>query len=187
VGSPTGDRALWVGPRIYRADVASSPSAPAAPTQNPTSGWENFLSEKYGFVFKYPNGSSISDKSDVHARIAIPVITSGTNLSEKYVDLSVLEGVTTCKSPDVGGEAATTENVTINGIQFFKEAGTGVGAGNIYDFVAYSTMSNNNCVSLTFVLHSTNIGNYQTPPPEFNKAAESAVFDLLIKTFDWTG
>ena len=187
VGSPNGDRALWVGPRIFRPESGSSPSDPAAPTQNPTSGWEKYFNNKYGFEFKYPNGSSISDQSDVHARITIPVITTGTNLSEKYVDLSVLEGATTCKSPDIGGEATTSENVTINGIQFFKEAGAGLGAGNIYEFVAYSTMSNTNCVSLTFILHSTNPGNYQTPPPEFDKAAESTVFDLLIKTFDWTG
>ena len=187
VGSPNGDRALWVGPRIFRPESGSSPSDPAAPTQNPTSGWEKYFNNKYGFEFKYPNGSSISDQSDVHARITIPVITTGTNLSEKYVDLSVLEGATTCKSPDIGGEATTSENITINGIQFFKEAGAGLGAGNIYEFVAYSTMSNTNCVSLTFILHSTNPGNYQTPPPEFDKAAESTVFDLLIKTFDWTG
>jgi hypothetical protein len=188
-GSPTGDRALWTGPRVYRPGGSSSTSAPATatPTQSPTSGWENFLNEKYGFVFKYPTDATISDQSDTHARITIPVVTAGTNLSEKYVDVSVVEGASTCKSPDIGGEPATTENVTINGIQFFKEVGNGVGAGNIYDFVAYSTQANNNCVSLTFILHSTNPGNYPTPPPEFDKAAESAVFDLIINTFDWTG
>jgi hypothetical protein len=99
----------------------------------------------------------------------------------------VIEGASTCKSPDIGGTPSTTDNVTINGIQFFKEMGTGAGAGNTYDFVAYSSMSNNNCVSLTFTLHSTNPGNYPTPPPEFDKAAESAVFDVIINTFDWTG
>jgi hypothetical protein len=189
VGSPTGDRALWVGPRIYRGAVGSAPviTETPSPTQNPTSGTENFLSEKYGYVFKYPTGSSLSNRSDTYVRIAIPVLTSGTNLSEKYVDVSVTEGATACKSPDIGGTPAMTENVTINGIQFFKEVGASAGAGNIYDFVAYSTMSNNNCVSLTFVLHSTNPGNYPTPPPEFDKVAESAVFDTIINSFDWTG
>jgi len=187
VGSPTGDRALWVGPRIYRASTGSAPAASATPTQNPTSGWEKYFSEKYGFELKYPNGASLSNQSDVHVRIVLPVLTSGTNLSDKYVDVSVLEGASTCKSPDLGGEATTTENITINGIDFLREAGAGAGAGNLYEFVAYSTKSNNNCVSLTFVLHSTNPGNYQTPPPEFDKAAESAIFDVIINTFDWTG
>ena len=69
----------------------------------------------------------------------------------------------------------------------FKESGDGAAAGNRYDFVAYSTSSNNNCVSLTFVLHSFNSGNTNPPTPEFDRAAESAVFDQIINTFDWTG
>ncbi len=185
VGSPTGDRALWVGPRIYRPGTSTSPTATS--TSASTSDTEKYFSEKYGFEFKYPKEATISNESDIHARITLPIITSGTNLSEKVVDVSVLEGASTCKSPDIGGTPTTTENVTINGIQFFKEVGTGAGAGNIYDFVAYSSLSNNNCVSLTFTLHSTNPGNYTTPPPEFDKDAESAIFDTIINTFDWTG
>jgi len=188
-GSPVDDRALWVGPRIYRASGSTSPTATVtpSPTQNSTSDWENFLNEKYGFVFKYPSDSSISNQSDIHARITIPVLTVGTNLTEKYVDVSVLEGASTCKSPDIGGSPSTTETVTINGIQFLKESGDGAAAGNRYDFVAYSTSANNNCVSLTFVLHSFNSGNTNPPTPEFDKAAESAVFDQIINSFDWTG
>ncbi|HKI52613.1 MAG TPA: NBR1-Ig-like domain-containing protein, partial [Anaerolineales bacterium] len=168
-----------------RSEMVPVPTPPLPCSQ--TTGWEKYFSEKYGFEFKYPKEATISNQSDIHARINLPLITSGTNLSEKVVDVSVLEGASTCKSPDIGGTPTTTENVTINSIQFFKEVGTGAGAGNIYDFVAYSSMSNNNCVSLTFTLHSTNPGNYQTPPPEFDKAAESAIFDTIINTFDWTG
>ena len=187
VGSPSGDRALWVGPRIFRPDGGTSPTVTPSPTQNPTSDWESYLSEQYGFVFKYPNGSSVSDQSETHARITLPLVTSGTNLSEKYIDLTVVEGASPCKSPDIGGVPGTTETVTINGIQFLKEMGDSAGAGNRYDYVAYSSAADGNCVSLTFVLHSLNPGNFPTPPPEFDEAAESAVFDLIINTFDWTG
>ena len=185
-GSPAGDRALWVGPRIFRPEGGASPSASATPTQNPTSGWDKYFSEKYGFEFKYPKEATLSNQSDIHARFNLP-IASGTNLSEKYLDLSILEGAATCKSPDIGGQPTTSETVTINGIQFLKETGDGAAAGNRYDYVAYSTTANSNCVSLTFVLHSLNPGNFPTPPPEFDQAAESAVFDLIINTFDWTG
>ncbi len=164
-----------------------TPPVPCTATPAPSSGLENFLSQKYGFVFKYPTGSVISNQSDTHARITIPVLTSGTNLSEKYVDMTVVEGAATCKSPDIGGEATTTETVTINGIQFFREIGAGAGAGNLYEFVAYSTASDKNCVSMTFILHSTNPDNSTPPLPVFDKAAESAVFDQIINTFDWTG
>lgn len=88
---------------------------------------------------------------------------------------------------DIGGEATTTETVTINGIQFFREIGAGAGAGNLYEFVAYSTASDKNCVSMTFILHSTNPDNSTPPLPVFDKAAELAVFDQIINTFDWTG
>lgn len=194
-GVATGDRAVWVGPHIYRPSagsvgITSTVAPPATATSSagnsPTGNWVNYQNTKYGFVFKHPSDASISNQTDNNARIMLP-ITAGTNLIEKYLDLSVVEGASPCSSPDIGGTASTTENVTINGIQFFKETGNGVAAGNIYDFVAYSSMSNNACVSLTFILHSANLGNYTTPPPAFDKNAESAVFDLMINTFDWTG
>ncbi len=184
-GVATGDRAMWVGPHIYRAGSSSAPSAPSttAAATNPTTGWNSFQSNNYGFSFKYPPGSTTISNG---ARTFLP-ITAGTNLIEKYVDVSIVEGANPCKAPDPGGPVSASENVTINGIQFLKETGSGAAAGNLYEFVAYSSMSNNACVTLSFVLHSANIGNYATPPPEFDKASESAVFDQIIKTFDWIG
>lgn len=182
-GSPTGDRALWVGPRIYRAGGTTSAPAPSAGT----SGLEKYFNSKYGFEFKYPTGTTIANQTDNKARMTLPILTAGTNLTEKYVELSVVEGASPCKSPDLGGTPAATETVTINGIEFLKESGVGAAAGSAYDFVAYSSAANNNCVSLTFILHSADLGNYTNPPPAFDKAAESAVFDQIINTFDWTG
>ncbi len=176
-GSPTGDRALWVGPRIYRPSGGGSVTLCNTHTThrtNPTSGWNKYQNTKYGFEFKYPPNGSVSDQTDNGGRVTLPILTPGTNLSEKYLNVSVVEGLNPCKAPDPGGPITATENVTINGIQFFKESGEGAAAGNRYDFVAYSSLSNNACVSLTFILHSTNIGNYATPPPEFDKTAESA-------------
>jgi hypothetical protein len=212
-GSAYGDRALWVGPRIYRATSSSTATQPASTptsvtpsptptgptptptssttgsassTPNPTSNWIKYYSEKYAFEFKYPPGSTITNQSDVHARINLQ-ITPGTTLLEKFNDVSVIVNPSTCKSPDIGGVASNTQNVTINGIQFLKETGAGAAAGNVYDFVAYSSQSGTTCVSMTFVLHSANPGVYPTPPPAFDKAAESLVFDQMINTFDWTG
>jgi hypothetical protein len=185
-GVATGDRALWVGPHIYRGGTSSSPSTIPTATINPTTGWNTYQNNNYGFSFKFPPGSTATNQTNNGARILLP-ITAGTNLIEKYIDVAVVEGANPCKTANPGGPVSTTETVTINGIQFLKETGAGAGAGNLYEFVAYSSMSNNACATLSFVLHSANIGNYATPPPEFNKAAESAVFDLIIKTFDWTG
>ncbi len=39
---------------------------------------------------------------------------------------------------------------------------------------------------MDFVLHSLDPGNSSTPPPVFDKAAESAVFTQMMGTFGWT-
>jgi hypothetical protein len=111
-----------------------------------------------------------------------------TNLSEKYLNLVVMTNATTCTSPFTSGYAPgsfTSVPVTINGIAFVKESGADAGAGNYYQWTAYSTLKDGNCISMGFVLHSTNPGNHATPPPVFNEAAESAVFGEIMSTFGW--
>jgi hypothetical protein len=199
----TGDRALWVAPRIYRAGAASSVPVPAAttavppaasatatvatPTGTDTTSWSIFQNAKYKFQFKYPPGATITDQSDVSGRIDLP-ITAGTRLSSKYVDVSVTEGANPCKNTISGGAPTVTSgNVTINGITFLKETGGDVAAGNLYEWEAYSAVrpNTNACVSVAFVLRSQNAGSDPSAPPAFDKAAESAVFQIIMSTFAW--
>jgi hypothetical protein len=65
-------------------------------------------------------------------------------------------------------------------------SGSDAGAGNYYDFTAYTTTQGDTCVSLSFVLHSTAAQNYTPPLPEFDRNAESAVFEQIVATFQWT-
>ncbi|HSJ88951.1 MAG TPA: CARDB domain-containing protein, partial [Anaerolineales bacterium] len=76
-----------------------------------------------------------------------------------------------------------TETVVINGVSFLKQTGGDAAAGNKYDWVAYSTLKNNACISMDFMLHS--LGAMYPPPPDFDKAAESAVFTQIMSTFAW--
>ncbi|MBV6396858.1 MAG: hypothetical protein HFACDABA_02460 [Anaerolineales bacterium] len=193
-----GQRAMWVAPRIARAGAsAATPvatiSATAVPpsatvTTSPVSGWNTYQSANYGFDFKYPPGSATGAATNNSARIYLP-FTVGTLLVEKYVDVSVVEGANPCKNTVSGGGAvATSGNVTINGVTFLKETGSGVATSNIYDWEAYSVVRPNTtaCVSIAFVLHSVDPGVYPTPPPPaFDKAAESAVFATILSTFVW--
>jgi len=198
VGSPTGDRALWVAPIIYNPSVGASGSVsatatPTATTQvftaTPTatsqsssmSGWSTFQNTKYVFSFQYPPGSSVASQSDNAGRVYLP-FAPATNLVQKYVDVSVVEDSTTCKSPATT-QQATSENVTINGLPFLKETGSEGAAGQMYDWIAYSNDKGGDCISLTFVLHSSNAGNFPTPPPLFDATAESAVFATVMSTF----
>ncbi len=199
-GSPTGDRALWVAPVIYNS--ASATSTPMPPTTTPTvtstptatgtaatptstststSGWNTYQNVKFGFSFQFPPGSSIASQSDNAGRVYLP-FTAGTNLVQKYVDVSVVEDATTCQSPETTAQS-TSENVTLNSIPFLKQTGSEGAASQIYDWVAYSTSKGSDCVSLTFVLHSTNPGVFPTPPPTFDAMAESAVFSTIMSTF----
>jgi hypothetical protein len=73
-----------------------------------------------------------------------------------------------------------------NGIPFFKQIGGDAGVGHLHEWVGYSTLKNNACISMDFVLHSLHAGNFATPVPEFDKAAESAVFTQIMSTFAWS-
>ena len=160
---------------------AATPTPTGTTTATDTSTWNTYQNVKYGFHFKFPPGSSIASQSDNAGRVYLP-FAPATNLVQKYVDVNVVEDATQCKSPATT-QMATSENVTINGIPFLKETGAEGATGNYYDWIGYSTQKGTDCISLTFVLHSTNPGVYPTPPPLFDATAESAVFGTIMSTF----
>jgi hypothetical protein len=204
-----GTKSWWVDIKVSGTAITGTPTASppatwtpsttststATPTQTQTStstptptasgpdtiGWNTYMDGKYLFSFKFPPGSTIASQSDNLGRVYLP-ITPGTNLSEKWVSISVVEGANPCKSPTVG-LLISSENVTINGIQFLKETGMDGAAGSRFDATAYSTLKGNACISLSFVLRSANLGNFPTPPPAFDKDAESAVFPVIMSTY----
>jgi murein DD-endopeptidase MepM/ murein hydrolase activator NlpD len=148
--------------------------------------WLTFTNSTYGFQFKYPpQGQIVSGGTDNFTRINLPFVP-GTNLSEKYLEVAVVENANPCRSPVAASSMVDSSGtVTINGLSFLKEVGGDAGAGNIYQFVAYSTLRDNVCVSLSFILHSHNPGVFATPPVLFDYAAESAVFEQIVATYAW--
>src|SRR5215213_5229725 len=163
----------------------ATPAVTATPT-SPTSNWLTFTNLKYGFQFKYPPESQIlAGNTANYARINLP-FTPGTNLGEKYLQVDVVENANPCRSPVAASSIVqSSETVMLNGITFLKETGQEPAAGNLYQFVAYSTSRDNVCVSLSFVLHSVNPDNIATPIPVFDYAAESAVFGQIFSTYEW--
>jgi hypothetical protein len=127
----------------------------------------------------------VSGNTDTYARINLP-FTQGTNLQEKYLEVTVREDLTTCRSPLASSSIVeTSESLFINGIIFLRETGGDAGVGHLHQWVAYSTTRDNDCVSLDFVLHSLNPGNYATPPLVFDFDAESVVFGQIAGTYTW--
>jgi hypothetical protein len=121
-------------------------------------------------------------QTDNSGYVTLPLVTSGTNLLSKYIQIDVREGANPCVSPAVENPEGS-QDVTINNIQFRRQYGQGAAVSNRYDWVAYSTINNNACISLAFILHSVNPGVYATPPPVFDQAAESAVIDATMATY----
>jgi hypothetical protein len=164
------------------------PSATAIPEATGVpDDWICYENTTYGFRVCYPPDATLTTASAAHSRIDLP-ITEGTNLVEKWMDVDSREGLADCISPESEGYAdgtIDTETQTINGMVFtVQSAGQGA-AGNYYNWTGYSTERDGVCVSLTGVLHSTNALFYPTPPPEFDMAAESAVFAQIVDTFEW--
>ena len=157
---------------------------PASETATPIipADWLTFTNLIYGFEFKYPSQGVIADgRTDDFARIDLP-FEQGTNLTEKYVEVIVQEDATICQSPL---QSQFSETVTINGISFLKQSGGDAGVGHLHQWVAYSTLRDNICVSLDFILHSLTPGNSSTPPPAFDFGIESAVFEQIVLTYTW--
>jgi len=163
-------------------EMPATEQALPAPTASVPAGWQTYTDQAYGFTFRYPAEGQIVSQQDHSAHISLPV-AQGTNLVEKFIDVEVTENANPCVSQNPG--VSQSQQVTVNGISLLEESGADAGAGQLYEWLAYSTSQDNVCVSLTFVLHSTNPGNYATPPPLFDKPAESDIFPPILATFAW--
>jgi hypothetical protein len=150
-------------------------------------GWEICRNLRYGFELSYPADSNLGEVREDYARIDLP-FTPATNLVEKYLEITATPGAETCTSPLAQGfepAAVPTQPVSLQSLGFIRQEGREGAAGNHYQWVAYSITQGDVCLSLSFVLHSTNPENFATPSAEFNPQQESAVFDQIVATFRW--
>jgi Ig-like domain-containing protein/peptidase M23-like protein/cohesin domain-containing protein/dockerin type I repeat protein len=163
----------------------STPTLTLTPSATPVPGWLTFTNSTFGFQFQYPPQGQIQAGSNDGDTIIrnLPIVQPGTNLAEKYLEVAAGAPATECKSLFPTQDAGV--NVTINGIDFLKQTGAEGAAGSLYQWVAYSTLRNGVCVSLNFILHSHNPGQFATPPPVFDYATEAAIFDQIIGTYMW--
>jgi hypothetical protein len=161
--------------------------ATPAPTSTVPAGWLCYQNTLYAFEVCYPADATLSGETADHVRINLTV-TPGTNLIEKWMDVDGRTIPPDCESPQAAGydpSAITSSTQTFAGLPFLVQSAGEGAAGNIYQWTGYSTARYNVCASLTGVLHSGQLGNYATPPAEFDQAAESAVFEQIVDTFRW--
>jgi hypothetical protein len=171
-----------------REDRTLDFTASLAPTATPTPtalppDWLGYTNSTYGFQFRYPPRlEDIPPQNPNYHRIDLS-FNHNTNLIEKYLEVFVVENADPCRSPLAAQLMRASENVTINGISFLKQTGGDAGMSHQHEWVAYSTLRGNACISMDFMLHSVNA--IDPPPPVFDKVAESAVFSQIMSTFGW--
>jgi len=155
------------------------------PTQTPIAGWLTFTNSTFGYQFQYPPQGQIRSDSTAGDTIItnLPIVQSGTNLVDKYLEVAAGANATECKSLFQTQDPGVT--VTINGISFLKQTGMEAAAGSLYQWVAYATLRNGVCVSVNFILHSHDPSFFPTPPPVYDYATETAIFDQIIGTYMW--
>ncbi len=168
------------------AQMSAMPTAtqPPAPTQGPLPhvDWLAYHDANAGFSIQFPltwKRQNPTGYPVVYTLTAAP----GTTLLEKRLEINVTPDATECKESTYEGVTSTPEDVTVAGVQFLKETGNGIAAGNIYDWTGYSTVKSSTCITITFVLHSASAGVYGTEPAPFDRAAESRIFDEILSTF----
>jgi len=146
-----------------------------------------YVNPSLGFEFCYPPGSTISTGDNAEFRINLPY-QEGTNLREKYLQISYPDPSTDCVSPLAAGyqPGSLSEAVrTINGVDFTVQSAAEGAAGSVYEWESYATTRGDACLVLTFVFVSTNPGNYTPPIEEYDPLTERAVVGDLLSTFYW--
>ena len=172
-------------PRLMLAVVFVSLAFSAcAPLPTPAVPDRGTYESSAGFSIQYPTSWQRLDTGEypiVFATQAAP----GTTLLEKRMEIDVRDLGLDCRQTTYGGALVsdTLTSLQTDGGSFLVETGTGIAAGNIYEWTSYSTTRGFNCVTITFVLHSADPGVYATAPSPFDKAAESAIFNELLGTY----
>ncbi len=150
-------------------------------------GWQVCRSLAYGFEVQVPQAAALLTQTATQARFDLP-FTPDTNLAEKYLEITVMEEAEPCSSPLTAGYPPGTiprEPVQVGDLEFIKETGQEGAAGSVYTWEAYSITRDDLCVSLGFVLRSTQPELEPTPPPSYDPEEERAIFTEILATFRW--
>jgi uncharacterized delta-60 repeat protein len=144
-----------------------------------------FVNWKYGFQFTYPSQGTLSGQSDTTGHIILPIVVPGTNLLEKYEDVSVVPNTNTCTSPYTMGYSVPYPSTpkVFNGLTFAYQYGLMGGMSQFHNWYAYSILKGNTCISLGFVLHGIVPGVMTPPPPTYDFNTEYAVVLKIMSSF----
>lgn len=174
--------------------------------QTTKSGLNTFTDTSKTFSFSYenqyaPSGGDIGYTQDwsylstfgdmglILARVNISkdFFAEKTNFGEARftVGTSVAPGaVKNCLNFQYADQGKMSTTI-INGRQFTKIQFTDAGAGNLYETTSYRTVYNNQCYALEYMIHSSNIQNYDPSQgvKAFDKAKVTSVLEGMTQSF----
>lgn len=164
-----------------------------------------YTDKNNSFKFWYPETAVISyNEIGNSTRVSLTsTIFSNTNLNEAYVEVwidndLVLEGndslvstkdseqkmLAKCQQPKDWEKFQGM--TTISGKDFSSFIGNDAGAGQLYESVSYRRAQDSHCYEITEILHSGNIGNYETGAvKDFDKPYLSGILDKMAKSFEF--
>ncbi len=188
-GSPSNDRAVWGNPRIIRPGLpVITPTPTSTPTPPPSQDWPLFTSAAYGFQFRYPPDSFIHSQETTFGHIELPILETGTNLTSKYLEYRVVNGLESCSVADTFGPppgVTGTQEVVINGYNFTQVDGLDAAMNHTFRYTFYTTKNDGACLSLLFMLRAGNPEVFDPPRPVYDYALEASTFTEMINTFAW--
>ena len=159
--------------------------------------WETFVSNDFGFSFRYPRELEVENPVGVWryfanndlgiqlARLKIPKIYEiNTNFTEAYFNVGVsssTKDIQDCFLPGKGESASST--LDIGNATFYQFFGEFVADGNFYQVKSYRTLRHNVCYDIDLIIHFTDINSY---PSDFNlqNFNQQKVDDLLNKVLN---
>jgi hypothetical protein len=155
-----------------------------------TKNWQTYTNQELGITFQYPQAEKPASYGS--EQFPLPIDETGTNIAEKYFKVdakSARNGVCDYYLPHHEQTAFSPAKVTNNGIEFIRERVMDAAAGSAYTETSYTTLKNNNCITIDFVLRSYNdlmIPTYTNPNAKpymvYSFDKESAVVNQILST-----
>lgn len=158
--------------------------------------FETFASATHGFSIRYPKGWTVNpnyrDESwgpgheITGVSFTIPKsMTTGTNLADDTrLAVETLPDASTCTADQfLPGTGSVASPVTDDGTEYSVATFSDAGAGNIFDQTVYALSGTSPCLGVVYVIHSSNIGNFDPGAvTAFDRAKLTAEFDTIRRS-----
>jgi membrane-bound inhibitor of C-type lysozyme len=170
-------------------------------TPNPASSY-TFSDNGKTFKFNYPKEVTVSgggigystawqNQATTSGLVLVQVILPGlfqpkTNFGDAKFTVGTSADSSAVATCLVGpsGIGIRKSAVTINSQGYTKITYVGVGAGNLYETTSYRTIRNNQCYTFEYVIHSSNIGNYDPSQgiSPYDKTAVIGIMESIVQS-----